>query len=205
MKKLGVFIVGIFKENLVFVLMLGFCFIFGVISSVINGFLMGFVVIVVFVCLNGLIFFFKKFILDEVRIFVFIMIIVIFVIVVDMVMNVYIFDLYKVLGLFIFLIVVNCIVFGRVESFVFKNGVIDFIFDGIGFGIGFILFLIFLGLVREILGNGLVFGILLVFVNFIFVLIFILVFGGFIIIGIIMVCINMKKERDVKKKKVIKK
>ena len=133
------------------------------------------------------------------------MIIATLVTVVDMVMNAYTPDLYKVLGIFIPLIVVNCIVLGRAESFASKNGVIDSILDGIGSGIGFTLSLTFLGSIREILGNGSIFGIPLVPANFSPALIFILAPGGFITIGIIMGCINMKKERDAKKKKVAKK
>ena len=116
MKKLGVLTAGIFKENPVFVLMLGLCPTLGVTSSAINGFSMGIADIAVLACSNGLISLFKKFIPDEVRIPAFIMIIASLVTVVDMVMNAYTPDLYKVLGLFIPLIVVNCIVLGRAES-----------------------------------------------------------------------------------------
>jgi len=150
MKKLGVLTAGIFKENPVFVLMLGLCPTLGVTSSAINGFSMGLAVIAVLACSNGLISLFKKFIPDEVRIPAFIMIIATLVTVVDMVMNAYTPDLYKVLGIFIPLIVVNCIVLGRAESFASKNGVIDSILDGIGSGIGFTLSLTFLGSIREI-------------------------------------------------------
>ena len=200
MKKLGVLTAGIFKENPVFVLMLGLCPTLGVTSSAINGFSMGLAVIAVLACSNGLISLFKKFIPDEVRIPAFIMIIASLVTVVDMIMNAYTPDLYKVLGLFI-----NCIVLGRAESFASKNGVIDSILDGIGSGIGFTLSLTFLGSIRELLGNGSVFGISLVPANFTPALIFILAPGGFITIGMIMACINIKKERDAKKKKVTKK
>jgi len=198
MKKLGILTAGIFKENPVFVLMLGLCPTLGVTSSAINGFSMGLAVIAVLACSNGLISLF-------IRIPAFIMIIATLVTVVDMVMNAYTPDLYKVLGLFIPLIVVNCIVLGRAESFASKNGVIDSILDGIGSGIGFTLSLTFLGSIREILGNGSIFGISLVPANFTPALIFILAPGGFITIGMIMACINIKKERDAKKKKVTKK
>ena len=127
-----------------FVLMLGLCPTLGVTSSAINGFSMGLAVIAVLACSNGLIHFFKKFIPDEVRIPAFIMIIASLVTVVDMIMNAYTPDLYKVLGLFIPLIkLLNCIVLGRAESFASKNGVIDSILDGIGSGIGFTLSLTF--------------------------------------------------------------
>ena len=115
MKKFEVLTSGIFKENPIFVLMLGLCPTLGVTSSAINGFSMGLAVIAVLACSNGLISLFKKFIPDEVRIPAFIMIIASLVTVVDMVMNAYTPDLYKVLGIFIPLIVVNCIVLGREE------------------------------------------------------------------------------------------
>ena len=205
MKKLGILTAGIFKENPVFVLMLGLCPTLGVTNSALNGFSMGLAVIAVLACSNGLISTFKKFIPDQVRIPAFIMIIASLVTVVDMVMHAYTPDLYSVLGIFIPLIVVNCIVLGRAESFASKNGVFDSILDGIGSGIGFKLSLTFLGSIREILGNGSIFGVSLVPENFSPALIFVLAPGGFITIGMIMACINIKKERDAKKKKVAKK
>ena len=158
MKKLGVLTAGIFKENPVFVLMLGLCPTLGVTSSAINGFSMGLAVIAVLACSNGLISLFKKFIPDEVRIPAFIMIIASLVTVVDMIMNAYTPDLYKVLGLFIPLIVVNCLILARAESFASKNTPIKSAVDGIGMGLGFTLALTALGIVREILGNGTLFG-----------------------------------------------
>lgn len=200
MKKLETLTTGIFKENPVFVLMLGLCPTLGVTGSAINGFSMGMAVIAVLACSNGLISLFKKFIPDQVRIPAFIMIIASLVTVVDMVMNAYTPDLYKVLGLFIPLIVVNCIVLGRAESFASKNGVVDSILDGIGSGLGFTVALTFLGAVREILGNGSIFGISLVPASFTPALIFVLAPGGFITIGTIMACINIYKEKNSKKK-----
>lgn len=200
MKKLETLTTGIFKENPVFVLMLGLCPTLGVTGSAINGFSMGMAVIAVLACSNGLISLFKKFIPDQVRIPAFIMIIASLVTVVDMVMNAYTPDLYKVLGLFIPLIVVNCIVLGRAESFASKNGVVDSILDGIGSGLGFTVALTFLGAVREILGNGSIFGVSLVPASFTPALIFVLAPGGFITIGTIMACINIYKEKNSKKK-----
>lgn len=200
MKKLETLTTGIFKENPVFVLMLGLCPTLGVTGSAINGFSMGMAVIAVLACSNGLISLFKKFIPDQVRIPAFIMIIASLVTVVDMVMNAYTPDLYKVLGLFIPLIVVNCIVLGRAESFASKNGVVDSILDGIGSGLGFTVALTFLGAVREILGNGSIFGVSLVPASFTPALIFVLAPGGFITIGTIMACINVYKEKNSKKK-----
>lgn len=201
MKKYGqVLTAGILKENPVFVLMLGLCPTLGVTGSAINGFSMGIAVIAVLACSNGLISLFKNVIPSQVRIPAYIIIIASLVTVVDMVMNAFTPDLYKVLGLFIPLIVVNCIVLGRAESFAAKNGVIESILDGIGSGMGFTLSLTFLGAIREILGNGSVFGVSLVPENFQPALIFILAPGGFITIGTIMACINIYKSRKPKKK-----
>lgn len=201
MKKYGqVLTAGILKENPVFVLMLGLCPTLGVTGSAINGFSMGIAVIAVLACSNGLISLFKNVIPSQVRIPAYIIIIASLVTVVDMVMNAFTPDLYKVLGLFIPLIVVNCIVLGRAESFAAKNGVVESILDGIGSGMGFTLSLTFLGAIREILGNGSVFGVSLVPENFQPALIFILAPGGFITIGTIMACINIYKNRKPKKK-----
>ncbi|MDD7391362.1 electron transport complex subunit RsxE [Fusobacterium gastrosuis] len=199
-KYFNVLTAGILKENPVFVLMLGLCPTLGVTGSAINGFSMGMAVIAVLACSNGLISLFKKLIPSQVRIPAYIIIIATLVTVVDMVMNAFTPDLYKVLGLFIPLIVVNCIVLGRAESFAAKNGVFESILDGIGSGLGFTLALTFLGAIREILGNGSVFGISLVPEGFQPALIFVLAPGGFITIGIIMACINMYKSKKPKKK-----
>ncbi|MCI5724419.1 MAG: electron transport complex subunit E [Fusobacterium gastrosuis] len=199
-KYFNVLTAGILKENPVFVLMLGLCPTLGVTGSAINGFSMGMAVIAVLACSNGLISLFKKLIPSQVRIPAYIIIIATLVTVVDMVMNAFTPDLYKVLGLFIPLIVVNCIVLGRAESFAAKNGVFESILDGIGSGLGFTLALTFLGAIREILGNGSVFGISLVPEGFQPALIFVLAPGGFITIGIIMACINIYKSKKPKKK-----
>ncbi len=199
-KYFNVLTAGILKENPVFVLMLGLCPTLGVTGSAINGFSMGMAVIAVLACSNGLISLFKKLIPSQVRIPAYIIIIATLVTVVDMVMNAFTPDLYKVLGLFIPLIVVNCIVLGRAESFAAKNGVFESILDGIGSGMGFTLSLTFLGAIREILGNGSVFGISLVPEGFQPALIFVLAPGGFITIGTIMACINIYKSKKPKKK-----
>lgn len=201
-KYFNVLTTGILKENPVFVLMLGLCPTLGVTGSAINGFSMGMAVIAVLACSNGLISLFKNLIPSQVRIPAYIIIIATLVTVVDMVMNAFTPDLYKVLGLFIPLIVVNCIVLGRAESFAAKNGVFESILDGIGSGLGFTLSLTFLGSVREILGNGSVFGLSLVPEGFQPALIFVLAPGGFITIGIIMACINIYKSKKPKKKEV---
>ena len=189
MKKLGILTAGIFKENPVFVLMLGLCPTLGVTSSAINGFSMGLAVIAVLACSNGLISLFKKFIPDEVRIPAFIMIIATLVTVVDMVMNAYTPDLYKVLGLFIPLIVVNCLILARAESFACKNKPFPSLVDGFAMGLGFTIALTILGAVREILGAGSVFGFAFLPATF-NTLLFILPPGAFLTLGCLMAVFN---------------
>ncbi|MGL4934299.1 MAG: RnfABCDGE type electron transport complex subunit E [Cetobacterium sp.] len=191
---------GILKENPVFVLLLGLCPTLGVTSSSINGMAMGLATMSVIVFSNMLISIVKKFIPDKVRIPAFIMIIASLVTIVEMVMKAYLPDLYKVLGLFIPLIVVNCIVLGRAESFASKNSVFKSILDGIGSGLGFTLALTVLGTIREILGNGSAFGISVTPTSFTPALIFILAPGAFITIGFIIAAQNYFKA---KKKEVV--
>lgn len=191
---------GIFTGNPVFVLLLGLCPTLGTTTSAINGFSMGVAVIAVLTCSNILISVFKKSIPDQVRIPAFIMIIASLVTIVDMVMNAYTPELYKVLGLFIPLIVVNCIVLGRAESFASKNSMLDSAIDGIGTGIGFTLALTVLGMVREALGNGSIFGYSFIPETVSPALIFILAPGGFMSIGILLAIINVIKARRGEKK-----
>lgn len=186
---------GIIKENPVFVLLLGLCPTLGVTSSSINGMAMGLATMAVIICSNMLISMVKSVIPDKVRIPAFIMIIASLVTIVEMVMKAYLPDLYKVLGLFIPLIVVNCIVLGRAESFASKNSVFKSILDGIGVGLGFTLALTLLGTIREILGNGSAFGIAVTPASFNPALIFILAPGAFITIGCIIATQNYIKAR----------
>lgn len=186
---------GIVKENPVFVLLLGLCPTLGVTSSAINGLAMGLATMAVIVCSNMLISLFKNFIPSKVRIPAYIMIIASLVTIVQMVMQAYLLDLYKVLGLFIPLIVVNCIVLGRAESFASKNTVFKSILDGVGSGLGFTLALTILGSIREILGAGSIFGIKFIPQNFEPALIFILAPGAFITIGFIIAFQNYYKSK----------
>lgn len=191
---------GIIKENPVFVLLLGLCPTLGVTSSSINGMAMGLATMSVIVFSNMLISMLKSFIPDKVRIPAFIMVIASLVTIVEMLMKAYVPDLYKVLGLFIPLIVVNCIVLGRAESFASKNTVFKSILDGLGAGLGFTLSLTVLGTIREILGNGTAFGISVTPASFTPALIFILAPGAFITIGCIIATQNYikAKKRGVK-------
>lgn len=193
--KLGIIINGIFKENPVFILLLGLCPTLGTSSSAINGMSMGLATMAVLVFSNILISLFKKVIPDKVRIPAFIMIIASLVTIVQMLMEAYTPDIYKVLGLYIPLIVVNCIVLGRAESFASKNSVIDSMFDGIGSGLGFTFALTVLGIIREVLGNGTIFDIVITPANWQPALIFILPPGGFLTIAFVIAFQNYLKQK----------
>ena len=149
---------GIIKENPIFVLLLGMCPTLGVTTSGTNGLGMGLATMFVVVLSNCFISVLKNVIPDKVRIPAFIVIIASFVTIVQLLMEAYVPFLYEQLGLYIPLIVVNCIILGRAEAFASKNGLVDSLFDGIGMGLGFTLALTLLGLVRELLGAGTVFG-----------------------------------------------
>ena len=185
------------KGNPVFVLLLGLCPTLGVTNSAINGMAMGLATLVVLSCSNVIISAIKNLIPAKVRIPAYIIVIATLVTIVQMVMQGYLPDLYAVLGLFLPLIVVNCIILGRAESFASKNGVFPSLLDGIGNGLGFTLALTVLGAIREILGNGSFFGLQLTPPTFQPALIFILAPGAFITIGFIIATqnfIKMKKE-----------
>ncbi len=192
--KLSIIKDGIFKNNPTFVLFLGLCPTLGVTSSAINGFSMGLATLFVLILSNGMISLVKSFIPDKIRIPAYVMIIATLVTLLEMIMKAYFPDIYSVLGIFIPLIVVNCIILGRAESFASKNDFISSILDGIGTGLGFTLSLTGIGIIREILGSGKVFGIVLgYFYNP--SLIFILPPGAFLTIGILVALINKFKEK----------
>ncbi|MCK5700200.1 MAG: electron transport complex subunit E, partial [Cyclobacteriaceae bacterium] len=172
---------GFFKENAVFVQLLGMCPTLGVTSTAINGLGMGLATTFVLVMSNIVISLVKGFIPDKVRIPAFIVIIASFVTVVDLVMAGYLPALHEQLGLFIPLIVVNCIVLGRAEAFASKNNVVSSMFDGLGMGLGFAMALTMLGSVRELLGSLSLFGVKLVEADGI--LLFILPPGAFLALG----------------------
>lgn len=189
MSNAKILINGIIKENPTFVLMLGMCPTLGTTSSALNGMAMGLATLFVLVCSNMAISLFKKLIPDTVRIPSFIVIIATFVTVVQMVMQGYFPELYKSLGLFIPLIVVNCIVLGRAESFAAKNGVIPSFFDGLGIGLGFTFALTLLGSLRELLGTGKFFS-LSVYPDQYGSLLFVLAPGAFIVLGYLVAVMN---------------
>ncbi|MEZ5073170.1 MAG: electron transport complex subunit E [Bacteroidales bacterium] len=184
---------GLLKENAVFALFLGMCPTLGVTTSAVNGLGMGLATTFVLVMSNLVVSLVKSAIPDKVRIPAFIVIIASFVTVVELVMKAYVPSLFDALGLFIPLIVVNCVVLGRAEAFASKNGVFSSIVDGLGMGIGFTLALTVLGTTRELLGSGAFFGMKLISGDAI--LLFILPPGAFLALGYLIVLANMLKEK----------
>lgn len=189
MDKFKIILNGIIKENPTFVLLLGMCPTLGTTTSAINGLGMGLATMVVLMCSNLVISLVKNLIPDMVRIPSFIVIIATFVTVLEMLMKAYVPALYASLGLFIPLIVVNCIVLGRAESFAAKNGPLASLCDGIGIGLGFAFALTLLGAVRELLGSGQIFGINLWGEEY-GMLAFVLAPGAFIALAYLIVIVN---------------
>ncbi len=192
MSNLKVLLNGIIKENPTFVLLLGMCPTLGTTSSAINGMSMGLATTFVLICSNTVISCLKSIVPDKVRIPSFIVVIASFVTLLQMVMQAYTPALYTTLGLFIPLIVVNCIVLGRAEAFASKNGPVASFFDGLGIGIGFTLALTVLGAMRELLGTGKVFGLGLIPEDY-GMLLFVLAPGAFIALGYLIAIFNKVK------------
>ena len=193
MSKLQIISKGILKENPTFVLIIGMCPTLGVTSSAINGMGMGVATMAVLIMSNIVISLIKNVIPDKVRIPAFIVVIASFVTMIEMLMQAYVPSLYASLGVFIPLIVVNCIILGRAEAFASKNGVLDSALDGIGIGLGFTLSLTAIGAVREVLGAGSIFG--FTFAEGVMPLLFILAPGGFLVLGYLMVLFNRVAKR----------
>ena len=190
MSNIKILMNGLIKENPVFVLFLGMCPTLATTTSAINGLSMGLATMAVLICTNFVISCIKKITPDMVRIPVFIVVIAAFVTILQMFMNAYAPDsINKALGIYIPLIVVNCIILGRAESFACKNSPLASIFDGIGIGLGFTFGLTLLGIVREILGAGSVFCITLLpeTTN---ILLFVLPPGAFLTLGYLVAIIN---------------
>ncbi len=184
---------GIVKENPTFVLMLGMCPTLAVTTSAKNGIGMGLATMVVLVLSNFMISLLRKIIPDAVRVPVYITVIASFVTVIEMVMHAYVKDLYDSLGIYIPLIVVNCIILGRAEAYANKHGAILSIFDGIGIGIGFTIGLTLIGVIREILGNGTAFGFQVMPKSFEPISIFIMAPGAFFILAMLCAVQNKLK------------
>ncbi len=192
MSKFKLITKGIIKENPTFVLMLGMCPTLGTTTSAINGMGMGLATMFVLILSNMAISAAASYIPAKVRIPSYIVIIAAFVTVLQLLMQAYTPDLYETLGLFIPLIVVNCIVLGRAEAFAAKNGIVASALDGIGIGIGFTLSLTIVGLVRELLGGGALFGLKLIPGGGITM--FVLAPGAFIVLGYLLVLFNKIKK-----------
>ncbi len=193
MKNFKILLNGIINENPTFVLLLGMCPTLGTTSSAINGMGMGLATMFVLICSNVVISALKNLIPDMVRIPAYVVIIASFVTLLQMVMQAYVPSLYKTLGIFIPLIVVNCILLGRAEAFASKNKPIPSFFDGLGIGLGFTMALTLLGMVREFLGTGKVFDLPVVPENY-GMLIFVLAPGAFIALGYLIAIVNKLRK-----------
>ena len=192
-KSLSTFTNGLLRENPTFVLVLGMCPTLATTTSAINGMSMGLATLFVLVCSNVVISLLRNLIPDKVHIPAYIVVIASFVTMVQLLMQAYLPAIYETLGLFIPLIVVNCIVLGRAEAFAAKNGVGLSALDGLGMGLGFTLALTVLGAVRELLGAGSCFGIN-IFPDSYGMLIFVLAPGAFIALAYLMAAINKLRK-----------
>lgn len=189
MKPLSILYNGLVKQNPTFVLILGMCPTLGTTSSALTGLSMGLATLFVLVCSNCAISALAPLVPDKVRIPAYIIVIASFVTVLQMVMQAWLPAIYATLGIFIPLIVVNCILLGRAESFASKNSVGASLFDGLGIGLGFTAALTIIGAVRELLGTGSVFG-LTVYPESYGSLLFVLAPGAFIVLGFIIAAFN---------------
>lgn len=195
MSHIKTFTNGLFRENPTFSLLLGMCPTLGVTTSAFNGMGMGLATTFVLVMSNLVISLVANLIPDKVRIPSFIVIIAAFVTVVDFSMQAYVPALYESLGLFIPLIVVNCIVLGRAEAFASKNGAIASIFDGLGMGLGFTMSLTLLGAVRELLGSGKIFDFTVMSDQY-GMIAFVLAPGGFLVLGFLIAAVNRLRKAN---------
>ena len=194
---------GIITENPTFRLVLGTCPTLAVTTSAINGLGMGAAATFVLICSNLVISLLRNFIPDKVRIPAFIVVICTFVTMVQLLMQAFIPSLYDALGIFIPLIVVNCIILARAEAFASKNGPVASACDGLGMGLGFTVALIILGSIRELIGNGSIFGMNVMGASYEPMLLIVLASGGFLTYGLMLGLFNLivKKFEDKKKRK----
>ncbi|MBX7259101.1 MAG: electron transport complex subunit E [Candidatus Hydrogenedentes bacterium] len=196
---MNVLLNGLWKENPVFVQVLGMCPTLAITNSVKNALAMGLSVIFVLVMSNALVAMVRKIVPKQVRIATYILIIATFVTMVDYIIKAVSIPLYKALGAFIALIVVNCIILGRAEAFASKNTVWKSILDGLGMGVGFTFALLCLGSVRELLGNGSLLGFHVMGSNFEPWVIFLLPSGGFLTLGTWLLLFGFWRERKQRK------
>lgn len=194
MSKLSLITKGFIKDNPTFVLVLGMCPTLATTTSAINGLEMGLATLFVLVLSNIAISLLAPVVPDKVHIPVYIVVIATFVTVLQFVMQAYTPDAYKTLGLFIPLIVVNCIVLGRAEAYANKNSVLDSALDGLGIGLGFTMSLTVIGIIREILGSGSVFG--WKFISGDGILAFVMAPGAFMVLGYLMVLFNKYLKKN---------
>lgn len=187
---------GLIKENPVFRLMLGLCPALATSTSATDALGMGMSMTFVLVCSNIVISLLRNIIPDKIRIPCFIVVIASFVTIVDLFLKGFMFELHKSLGLFIPLIVVNCIILGRAEAFASKNGLLISIVDGLGMGIGFTLALLSLGIVRELLGGGSLFKVAILGESYPGIIVFILPPGAFLTIGLLMGLLNKLEKAN---------
>ncbi len=199
MSLMNIFSRGLIKENPIFILVLGICPTLAVTSSVMNGVGMGLAATFVLVCSNILISLIKGFIPSKIRIPCYIVVIASFVTVIDLVMAAYVPDVHKSLGIFIPLIVVNCVILGRAEAFASKNNVLSSFLDGLGMGLGFTGALVLIAAIRELLGTGMLLGIPVLPQGYIDspMLIAILAPGAFITLGLLLASMNLMKKPKV--------
>ena len=195
MNALRIIFDGIIKRNPTFVLILGMCPTLGTTSSALTGMSMGLATLFVLMCSNMAVAAIKNIVPDKVRIPVYIVVIASFVTILQMLMQAYVPSLYSSLGIFIPLIVVNCILLGRAEAFASKNTVFASLCDGLGVGVGFTLALTILGAVRELLGTGSVFGMQVYNADF-GALLFVLAPGAFIVLGLLIALFNRLYSHD---------
>lgn len=189
------FLNGVLKENPTFVLMLGMCPTLAVTTSALNGLGMGASTMMVLIFSNMFISLLRKFIPDKVRIAAYVVIIASFVTIVEMLLKAYALSISNSLGIYIPLIVVNCIILGRAEAFASKNNILKSVVDGVGMGLGFTGALTIIGSVRELLGAGSLFGISIFGSSFQPVSIMILPPGAFLTLGLILMTINIIKDK----------
>jgi electron transport complex protein RnfE len=200
--RLFIFLKGLILENPVLVLVLGTCPTLAQTSSLLNALSMGIAATIVLVCSNIVISALRKVIPDTVRIPAYIVIISGFVIVVQLLMQAYLPELYEMMGVYLALIVVNCIILGRAEMFARKNGVIDSMLDGLGMGVGFIIALLLMAFIREVFGAGSFFGIPLPILSDYNLPILTQAPGGFLVFGIIIAVVNkLGAKRGAEKRK----
>ena len=199
-----VFLNGLIVENPTFVLMLGMCPTLGVTTAAINGIGMGLATTVVLMCSNLLISLLRNVISERIRIPAFIVVIASFVSIIEMLLKAYLPSLSDALGVYIPLIVVNCIIFARAEAFAFKNQPIPSIADGLGMGLGFTCAITILSMIREVLGSGTIFGAQVMPASYEPMAIMLKVPGGFITLGILLILVNTMRKAIAKRQEMKK-